>query len=101
MAEYPEHEKLEKIQPQSQIVGEFLEWMQWKKRIVFTNYHYHSDNCYDDEGMKRCGYFEDYLYPMWDKIEDLLAEFFEIDQNKINDEKEVILQEIRNQSTKV
>lgn len=73
MKEYPEHEKLEKIQDKSQVVGEFLDWLLmngWS--IVTTN-----------------------PAMVHKTIEEHLAEFFKIDLKKLNEEKEQMLAEIR------
>jgi len=75
MSEYPECEKLHKVKDQSFIIGQFLEWLQ-----------------------------EDYAVARWDGndlfpdhpgIEKLIAEYFNIDLNKVEKEKQEILAELR------
>jgi hypothetical protein len=75
---YPEHTKLKAIQPQSQKVGEFLEWLQTQSWEI-TKY-------------SRNG--EEYL-PIYLSTEEILAKFFEIDLNKIETEKRAMLDEQR------
>lgn len=80
--EYTEHEKLKKIADKSQTVGEFLEWLQGEKGVTLAEYN-RNDN----------------LYPVRFSIQDLLAEFFEIDQNRLETEKQHMLEELRNMHT--
>ena len=76
MAEqYPEHEKLKKVQPFTQRCGEFIDWLRDDKKISLVKF---------DEEEKV--YY--YIHILTDK---LLAEFFEIDQNKIEAEKQAML----------
>lgn len=63
MSEYPEHDKLKAVQADSQVQGEFLEWLMSEKGI------------YLGQG-----------------IEEILAEYHAIDLNKIEAEKLDILQ---------
>lgn len=115
MSAYPEHEKLAKIADQSQTCGEFLEWLQGQglhlmrfgpipDRLVCR-----SIECIDGKvrrggrsvGCPRCDGtgFEDVEVQAYHSdsrsITTLLAEFFEIDQNKIEAEKRAMLDEIR------
>lgn len=71
MSKYPESEKFHKVAEQSQICGEFLDWLQFEKRVHLPN-----------------------------SIEKLLAEFFEIDLKKLEAEKREILVEVRLLSSK-
>jgi len=74
---YPEHEKLKKINDKSQTIGEFIDWINYEKDIVLAKY-------------------EDYcLFPIRTPIEKLLAEFFEIDSDKLESEKCQMLELIR------
>lgn len=80
---YPEHEKLNKVQDQSQWLGEFLDWLQsngrvigeWKEIEEFGNYHK--------------------LLPVSLNINQLLAEYFDIDLVKIDKEKRQMLKDLR------
>lgn len=72
-ADYPEHEKLRAIRDQSQKAGEFLEWLQAEKGVSLM-----------------VGDF-----PLQTTTTRLLAEFFEIDLDKIEDEKRTMLEVLR------
>jgi hypothetical protein len=75
MAEYREHEKLHKIQNQSQICGEFLEW------LFRQGFH--------------LGRWEgQWLEPANEPIQDLLAGFFNIDRETLEAEKMQMLRDI-------
>lgn len=75
MANYPEHEKMRKISDQSQAVGDFLEWVRSEKGWFLAQ---------RDDETKR-------IWPASYSTVQLLAEFFEIDLDKIEDEKRAML----------
>lgn len=75
---YPEHAKLAAISDESQVVGEFVDWMT-TRGVVLAQY------VKDDMGHER-------LSPNWIPLMNLLAEFFDIDQNKIEREKRAMLE---------
>jgi hypothetical protein len=79
MSEYPEHDKLHEVKDKSQAIGEFLEWLGSEKRGVVCEYT-------DDS---------DYPIPMTHNIQTLLAEYFDIDLDKIEEEKQQMLEKIR------
>jgi len=72
---YEEHEKLHKVKDQSQTIGQFLEWL--------------------NEQYTLCESDEDTYYPTHINIEKLLATYFEIDLDKIENEKQQMLKAIR------
>lgn len=76
---YPEHERMSAIVEKSQCIGEFLEWLNDVKRYRIC---------------ERTGGFVSF-YPINKSVENLLAEFFGIDLNKIEQEKREMLEEIR------
>ncbi len=76
----PECDKLVKIAPQSNVIGEFLDWLESEKEIILAIYD-------DDE-----------LFPDNENKESLLAEFFEIDLNLIEKERQALLEHIRENS---
>lgn len=82
MADYPEHEKLQKITLQSQACGEFLDWLQSEKGVTLCTYN----KSYEQ------------FYPLRVSITEVLGEFFEIDLEKIEQEKRAMLDEIRRQN---
>lgn len=77
VSEYPEHEKLKAISHYSQRIGEFLEWCSYEK------------------GFSLCFMNGDDYHPINILPNDLLAEFFEIDKWKLEDEKRAMLDELR------
>ena len=72
-----EHKKMLAVKPQSQSIGEFLQWLE-DKGIVFA--------CYDGDFLEE--------YPFQTK-EKWLAEFFEIDLDKIEKEKLAMIEELQ------
>lgn len=70
---YPEHEKQSKIIDKSQVVGEFLEWL-------------------EQEGMFVGEWSTDITYYYTNK---LLARYFDINLDKIDDEKRQMIEELR------
>lgn len=98
-AHYPEHEKLEKVKEQSQTIGEFLEWMNEEKGIVACRWHEMQTESKDDpDGPSsinpsgKITYTEPARYlPANYNIQMLLAEYFEIDLDVIEQEKRAML----------
>lgn len=78
MPEYPEHEKLHKIKDKSQIIGEFLE-NGLPDRVVFAEWNRRGDM----------------LQPVRCNIQEWLADYFGIDRDKLEAEKQQMLEEIR------
>ena len=75
MTEFPEHEKMQKIQKKSQAIGEFLEWIR-DKDIEFCLWDEHGDE----------------FVPFRDSVEKILATYFGIDLTKIETEKRAMLE---------
>lgn len=73
---FPEHEKLHLISDKSQCIGDFVAWLR-RRDAVLARW----------EGNK--------LYPEGSPITKLLADFFEIDLEKIEAEKRAMLDELR------
>ncbi len=78
MSKYPEYEKMKAIQKESQSIGEFLAWLETKE-IMLTKW---------DE--KR-----DFYFSILRSSESLLAEYFDIDLDKVEKEQREILDEAR------
>ncbi len=81
MIDTPECDKLHKVTGESQTVGEFLEWLQEHKKLVLAEY------LGDVPGTGR---YE--LFPSTVSIEKLLAEYFDIDLDKVEHEKMQVLE---------
>lgn len=112
MTEYPEHEKLRAISDQSQVCGEFLEWIQggyegspglhlcrWKKESEAPQWiheasgrpaKFHHLRAEQNPEWYPAGYYSAGL-----NTKELLAMFFDIDQEKIDVEKKQMLSAIR------
>ena len=84
---YPECEKLAEVSPQSNVVGEFLDWLSNEKNLTICTYT-------EDEDPMVLGDCSSY-YPYHYDTEQLLAEFFEIDLKKVEEERRQILEDIR------
>jgi hypothetical protein len=96
MSSYPEHEKLAKISDKSTACGLFVEWLAAEKGIRLAGYHEHAPECYDSDGDETCGMSTTSdLFAVTAPLTKLLAEFFEIDENKIEAEKRAMLDELR------
>jgi hypothetical protein len=75
MSEYPEHDKLRAIKQEKQIVINFLEWLEENNYAVFVLDS--KGNCDRD-----C------------TIKELLAAHFEIDEDKLEEEKQRMISEM-------
>jgi hypothetical protein len=84
MSEYPEHEKLRALDGRNQAVGCFIEWLQVKGYVIarYKNIH---------------GFMDEQLVPDTSGIQDLIAEYFGIDQDKLEQEKRKMLDDLRSQ----
>jgi hypothetical protein len=79
---YPEHAKLDKIQKESQVIGEFLEWLG-------------SVGLWISEYKASYRGAEEVLVSTQKSTSQILAQYFNIDQNKIDQEKREMLEECR------
>ena len=94
VATYPEHEKLHAVQKQSQACGEFIEWLQ-QQGYTICRKHQHDPYCYGESEYRICDMFKDGYYPEMRPIRHLLAEFFTIDEEKLEAEKQEMLNTLR------
>ena len=82
---YPEHEKMHAVKDESQKLGTFLDWM-------FNERNW--DLCYVNDDA-------DYqLVEDGHQIQKILAEYFDIDLSKIEEEKQAMLEDLRRASEK-
>ena len=106
---YPEHVKLGRVRDKSQACHDFIEWLR-KRKYVIGKYHVHTDACWPEgedhgtpgahaENRRTCGMSTGVLYPETPNIQKLLAEFFDIDEGKLEVEKRAILEEHKEIST--
>jgi hypothetical protein len=89
---YPEHEKLHKVKDLSQSCGEFLDWLQNEKfiRLCTLEDERTINEDEEDEEELPAGF-----YQINQSNTSLLAEYFGIDPNKLEEEKRQMLDEIR------
>lgn len=80
---YPEHGKLKALDGKNRTIGQFIEWL-GEKGMVICRETYNADN-------------ED-LVPINMSIQQLLAKYFDIDVHKLDDEKQAMLDLIREQN---
>lgn len=99
---YPEHKKLEKVKDLSQSCGEFLDWLLSSRGYTLGQYHIHGAECYEHDLKERnclvCKTNTEFLFPAPHATRRLLAEFFEVDENKLEDEKRRMLDAMRKKS---
>lgn len=83
--ECPECEKLSAVSKKSQEIGEFLDWLQHERHLVLAEWDKEED------------YKDNALFPVHISIDVLLAEYFKIDLAKVEQERQALLEWIRNQ----
>lgn len=103
--EYPACEKMLGVKDKSQEIGRFLDWLREEKGWMICNEHTHDDSCYervpryegDEEGDVQliCGMCNGQLFPVSFNPEFLLAEYFEIDLDTVEVERQEILERHR------
>ncbi len=119
MREYPECEKLAKLADLSHKIGEFFDWLGEQDMVLFkwneesdngeskfidkngeSVHNVHSQFLFDDKptsdilNPKYETYPEGY-FRVFTSMEKLLAEFFGIDLNKVEKERRLLLEELR------
>ncbi len=91
-----ELEKMEKVQEESQAIGDFIEEFLKNKGIVLATYHKHSKKmCDRDEWGWKCGWRTEQPMLLHYDIQKLLAEYFSINLEKVEEEKQEILTDLR------
>ena len=81
--DYPEHDKLQVVKDRSQAIGAFLDWLTGEKGYTLAIWG--EDNEYKEER----------LFPRSPVTNDLLAEYFDIDQDLLEAEKQHMLDALR------
>lgn len=98
MAEYPEHEKLRAVADKSQVIGEFILEFLAQSGIELARRHEHTDECHEDGGRHRtCGLRDGELWPCGSEreVRRYMAAFFRIDEDKLEAEKQAMLDALR------
>ncbi|MHA1952485.1 MAG: hypothetical protein ACW96U_00875 [Candidatus Heimdallarchaeaceae archaeon] len=87
---YPECEKLKDAQDQSQTIGEFLEWLEYRGVVLCVHCNTNSQFFYNPDLTD-----EDGFEPVQKNREDILAQYFDIDLNKVEQERQQILSKLQ------
>jgi len=103
LPEYPECEKLAIHRLYSEKIEEFVEWLR-ENKIYLAKYHVHTQYCFegDDEllGNLECDADENELMQHTIPIRQLIATFFNIDLNRVEEERREMLEKIREENAK-
>ena len=94
----PECDKALAIQSYSQKIGEFLDWLANEKRLQLGQWgkeNYDQDKDWWPAGGPRTTRSTQEFEPACYSISELLAEFFEIDLNRVEQKKRAILEDLR------
>ena len=81
-SQYPESAKMAAVSDESQSIGEFIEWLGTKGIMLGHNVTFE-------------GYSTPQFVPVSTSTENLLADYFEIDLKKVEQEKRAMLEAIR------
>lgn len=111
---YPEHARLEAVSDESQTCGDFLSWLRQEKDVQLGRPHVHDDDtCYEPHDCddprhdcdifgecqrtrsRVCGFDSNQFEPYRYNLQDLLAEFFGIDRERLEAEKRAMLDDLR------
>jgi hypothetical protein len=76
-----ECDKLHAVSGKSQIIGEFLDWLQNEQKVVLAKWN--------------GDVYEEALNPIYQSIQEILAVYFNIDLNKVETERRALLDGIR------
>lgn len=98
--ETPELDKMLSVKDKSQLIGEFLDWVQTGKDFRLCAIHRHNEDCYGEYGKAwgtQCEMSDKHFYPVYENIESVLAEFFGVDLKKAEEEKRNILKSLKHE----
>jgi hypothetical protein len=96
--QYPEHKKLKVVQDQSQQIGGFLDWLSANELTICINTADTNRDELSGISRKQLGCpkrIQDLYLPSRRSPEQLLADYFDIDLQKIESEKRKMLEELR------
>lgn len=88
--ETPECDKMLKVRDQSQLIGEFLDWLQTDKALAICRLETKEEADGADQGFVLA----------FISTEKLLADYFDIDLDKVEQERCAILKQLRQTDTK-
>lgn len=92
---YPEHDKLQLVKDRSQACGEFMDWLLNEKKIELAEWGVDQDEAADHPEAET-----PFLWPISRPWTSLLAEFFGIDEKKLEAETVAMLEEMRKGNSK-
>jgi hypothetical protein len=90
---YPECERMAAVQSEADLLSGFLDWLHYEQNIRLCIPHKH-------QGCKKieCGFYQDELQPDPRSNEQLLADYFKIDLQKVAVERTAMLEAARSQA---
>lgn len=91
MSQFPEHDKVRVVQPQSQSIHEFIDWLANEKKIHLAEWEPNYRNGTHSSRSSSLIYARK-------PITELVAEFFEVDLKKFNAEKEQMYEALTSKS---
>ena len=91
----PELDKMSEVRERSQTVGAFVDWLRDEKNVTLCESHQHSEFCENSDEDIECELEADEYVPFSFRIEELLAEYFDIDLVKVETERRKILESLR------
>lgn len=91
----PECDKIQKAKGESHAIGEFMDWLRDEKNVVLATYHEHSEEECGSTRWPECGIYSEQPVVFHYNMEQLLAEFFEIDLNVVEQERQALLEQQR------
>lgn len=92
----PESNKLLAVAPYSQRIGDFLDWLEGDGWCIAKPHDHKASGCDEDnQGFWACGLSKDELEHDRRSRETILAQFFEINMNKVEQERRALLEAIR------
>lgn len=81
---FPEHDKVQALNGKHNVIGEFIDWLK-TKYILAT---YVNNECSED--------FPEILSPVWVNTNDLLAEYFKINLEALENERCTLFKALKN-----
>lgn len=106
MSEYPEHDKLNSLirtrsgadialSDAAQIIGEFIESSKYELGVWGCVHGYENPDECEESRYCRAGEGESRMWPAQGGVQRVLAEYFEVDQSRLEQEKQQMLEQIR------
>jgi hypothetical protein len=96
--DYPEHQKLQAVKDKSQAIYDFVEWLNQKGYAICEKVEYEKEEFrLTDKEAKQWKIGWDWMRANLN-FEKTLAEFFDIDLNKLEAEKRALLDYLREQN---